>query len=301
MSLPAISLQKLTKHYGASRGVTDLTLNVEKGEVFGFLGPNGAGKTTTIRMLMDFIRPSSGTAQVLGFDSQKESTQIHKRVGFLAGDMEMDPRMTGKQYLEYVANLRGGVAWSTIQSLIDRLECETEKKIGKLSRGNKQKIALVSALMDDPDVLILDEPTSGLDPLMQQEFNTIIAEHRAKGKTAFVSSHVLSEVEQICDRIGFIREGKLIDVKPLRELTRQPFKDVSALFTTKPKKSDFESIAGINDLKIDGKKLQCKISGDITPIVRALGAYKLADLTIHDANLEDIFISMYEGSETENA
>lgn len=301
MAVPAISLSKLTKRYGSSRGVTDLTLKVEKGEVFGFLGPNGAGKTTTIRMLMDFIRPTSGTAKVLGLDCQKDPTQIHKRVGFLAGDMEMDPRMTGRQYLEYVGNLRGGVAWSKTQKLIDRLECETEKKIGKLSRGNKQKIALVSALMDDPDLLILDEPTSGLDPLMQQEFNEIISEHRAKGKTAFVSSHVLSEVEQICDRIGFIREGELVDVKPLKELTKQSFKDVIAVFSAKPKKADFERVAGVSNIEVSGKRINLKVSGDLTPLIKALAKHKLTDLTIHEANLEDIFMSMYENTEAKDA
>jgi len=301
MAVPAISIQKLTKRYGTSRGVDDISLKVEKGEVFGFLGPNGAGKTTTIRMLMDFIRPSSGTAKVLGLDCQKEPTQIHKRVGFLAGDMEMDPRMTGRQYLEYVSNIRGGVPWSKVQVLIDRLQCETERKIGKLSRGNKQKIALVSALMDDPDVLILDEPTSGLDPLMQQEFNTIIHEHRKKGKTAFVSSHDLSEVEQICDRIGFIREGKLIAVEPLKALTKQTFKNVRVSFAAKPKPSDFSKLANASDVVVKDKTVTLKLKGDVTPLIKELGKHKLKDVTMQDANLEEIFMTMYEDLEVQDA
>lgn len=301
MAVPAISLSKLTKRYGSSRGVTDLTLKVEKGEVFGFLGPNGAGKTTTIRMLMDFIRPTSGTAKVLGLDCQKDPTQIHKRVGFLAGDMEMDPRLTGRQYLEYVANLRGGVAWSKIQVLIDRLQCETERKIGKLSRGNKQKVALISALMDDPDVLILDEPTSGLDPIMQSEFNTIIREHRAKGKTAFVSSHDLSEVEQICDRIGFIRDGALVAVQPLKVLTKQSFKRVSVTFPAKPNKAEFENIKDVSSVEISGKTAHMQLRGDISPLIKVLSTLKLKDLTIQDANLEDIFMEFYESKESDDA
>lgn len=294
MAVPAISLSHLTKRYGSSRGVDDISLKVEKGEVFGFLGPNGAGKTTTIRMLMDFIRPSSGTAKVLGLDAQKEPTQIHRRVGFLAGDMEMDPRMTGRQYLEYISNLRGGVPWSKVQTLIDRLQCETERKIGKLSRGNKQKIALISALMDEPDVLILDEPTSGLDPIMQSEFNQIIREHRKKGKTAFISSHDLSEVEQICDRIGFIREGKLVSVQPLKALTRQAFKKVTATFTAAVTAKEFDKVKGVSDVNINGKIVTMKLAGDVTPLVKALSKHKLKDLTIQDANLEDIFMSLYE-------
>lgn len=297
MAVPAISLSKLTKRYGNNRGVTEVSLKAEKGEVFGFLGPNGAGKTTTIRMLMDFIRPTSGTAKVLGLDCQKEPTQIHKRVGFLAGDMEMDPRLTGRQYLEYIANLRGGVPWSKIQVLIDRLQCETERKIGKLSRGNKQKIALVSALMDEPDVLILDEPTSGLDPLMQQEFNSIIHEHRRKGKTAFISSHDLSEVEQICDRIGFIREGQLIAVEPLKALTKQTFKKVQVVFATKPKATDFSKLKNVSDVLVSGKTMTLKLKGDVTPLIKELGKHRLTDVNMQDANLEEIFMTMYEDVE----
>lgn len=301
MAVPAISLSKLTKRYGNSRGVEDITLKVEKGEVFGFLGPNGAGKTTTIRMLMDFIRPTSGTAKVLGLDCQKDPTQIHRRVGFLAGDMEMDPRMTGRQYLEYISNLRGGVPWSKVQALIDRLQCETERKIGKLSRGNKQKVALISALMDEPDVLILDEPTSGLDPIMQSEFNAIIREHRKQGKTAFISSHDLSEVEQICDRIGFIREGQLMSVQPLKVLTRQAFKKVSATFTSSITANDFEKIKDVSDVTVSGKVLTLRLAGDVTPLVKELSKHKMTDLTIQDANLEDIFMSLYEKPGVNNA
>jgi ABC-2 type transport system ATP-binding protein len=300
MAVPAISLSKLTKRYGASRGVSDIDLRVEKGEVFGFLGPNGAGKTTTIRMLMDFIRPSSGEAKVLGLDCQQQPTQIHKRVGFLAGDMEMDPRLTGRQYLEYVSNLRGGVPWSKTQVLIDRLQCETDRKIGKLSRGNKQKVALVSALMDNPEVLILDEPTSGLDPIMQSEFNAIIREHRAKGKTAFISSHDLSEVEQICDRIGFIREGQLIAVQPLKELTKQAFKRVSVTLIGKPSKAEFQKIKDVTSVSITNQTIHLKLQGDVNPLLKVLSQHKIKDLSIQDANLDDIFMSFYESEEAAN-
>lgn len=300
MATSAISLQNLTKRYGSSRGVDDISLKVEKGEIFGFLGPNGAGKTTTIRMLMDFIRPSSGSAKILGLDCQNEPTQIHKRVGFLAGDMEMDPRLTGQQYLEYVSSLRGGVPWSKTKVLIDRLQCETDRKIGKLSRGNKQKIALVSALMDNPEVLILDEPTSGLDPIMQSEFNTIIREHRAKGKTAFISSHDLSEVQQICDRIGFIREGKLIAVQPLKELTKQAFKRVSLTLSAKPNKAEFEKIKDVTSVSIVKNTVHLQLRGDVNPLLKALSKHTIKDLTIQDANLEDIFMSFYEGEEDKN-
>ena len=207
MSVPALSFDHVSKKYGSSRGVQKLNFKVDQGEVFGFLGPNGAGKTTTIRMILDFIHTTQGSIKVLGLDSHNEAVAIHKRVGYLSGDMEMDRRLTGRQYLEFVANVRGNVAWSEVQKLVDRLECQTDKKIAYLSRGNKQKIGLVAALMHNPDLLILDEPTSGLDPLIQAEFQKIIREHRAQGKTAFISSHVMSEVEEVCDHIGFIREG----------------------------------------------------------------------------------------------
>lgn len=294
MPVAAIELKNLTKKYGPARGVTDINLTVNPGEVFGFIGPNGAGKSTTIRMMLDFIRPTSGEISVLGMHSKRNAVEIHKRVGYIAGDMALDTRLTGRQYLEYMANLHGGVPWSSIQKLADRLQCEPEKRISSLSRGNRQKIALVGALMHNPDVLILDEPTSGLDPLMQAEFAKLIAEHTAKGKTAFISSHVLSEVQELCDRVGFIKEGKLIDVKPLKELLAQSYRVVTVTLTRKASPAMLKDVKNVSNIKVDGKVLTCHVNGDFTALVKKLSAYNIADLLVVEPNLEELFMGMYE-------
>lgn len=296
MAVPAISLKQLSKKYGSSRGVEDLNLEVQKGEIFGFLGPNGAGKTTTIRLLLDSIRPTSGQALVLGLDSHKNATDIHARVGYLASDMEMDRKLTGRQYLEYVANLRGNVPWSSIQKLIDRLECQVDKKISTLSRGNKQKIGLVAALMHDPDVLIFDEPTSGLDPLIQQEFQKIVRELRRRGKTIFISSHVLGEIQEICDHVGFIREGRLVDVQPLASLRRKAFKNVRVSLS-RSKANALAGLKGVEGLHVTKTTVQCKFHGNYQQLMEALSKLPVKDVTIEEASLEDLFFHYYEAKE----
>lgn len=294
MAVPAIKIENLTKNYGPARGVADINLTVKQGEVFGFIGPNGAGKSTTIRMLLDFIRPSSGTISVLGMNSKKDALAIHKRVGYVAGDMALDNRLTGRQYLEYIANLHGTVPWSTIKKLADRLQCETDKRISNLSRGNRQKIALVSALMHNPDLLILDEPTSGLDPLMQAEFGKLIAEHTAQGKTAFISSHVLSEVQELCDRIGFIKEGKLLNVRSLNELLAESHRSVTVTLSRKATPSMLKGIKNVSSIKVDGKVLTFNVTGDFTALLKKLSAYTVKDLLVVEPNLEELFMGLYE-------
>jgi ABC-2 type transport system ATP-binding protein len=299
MPVPAVTLTSLTKNYGGSRGVEDVNLRVEQGQVFGFLGPNGAGKTTTIRLLLDFIRPSSGTAQIFGMDSHHDAVAIHKRVGYLSGEMAMDNRLSGRQYLEYTANLRGGVPWSTVQKLIDRLQCETDKKIGYLSRGNKQKVGLVATLMHEPDLLILDEPTSGLDPLIQAEFQTLLREHRAKGKTTFISSHVLGEVQEICDHVGFIREGQLVDVQPLQTLMRRSFKKVRVVLV-RPKAKLFDNVKGVTDVQVDGREVTCKVIDNFNALLQALSKVSVKDIAIEEASLEDLFLHYYQSQASQN-
>ncbi|MEI7683246.1 MAG: ABC transporter ATP-binding protein [Candidatus Saccharibacteria bacterium] len=295
MAVPAIQFNHVSKHWGSSVGVSDLNLSVPQGVVFGFLGPNGAGKTTTIRMMMDFIRSSEGSIKILGLDSKTDSVAIHNRIGYLSGDMEMDRRLTGKQYLEYVANLRGNVPWATIQKLIERLDCQTDKKLAYLSRGNKQKIGLVAALMHNPDLLILDEPTSGLDPLIQQEFKKIIAEYRAKGKTSFISSHVLSEIQETCDTVGFIREGKLVDVQPLKSLQQKSLRKVRATLS-KPKPTALRGIKGIHDLKVSGRVVTCDVTENFEGLLTALAKLQVKDIVIEEASLDDLFMHYYVGS-----
>src|SRR3989344_4975975 len=199
---PVIKLNKVTKMYGSSRGVENVSLSVKKGEIFGFLGPNGAGKTTTISLIVDLIRPTSGSIKIFGLDSVENSQEIRQRIGFLAGDFTLDDGLSGWQQLEYFGNLRGNFDKQYVRELAERLACNLNKKFKTLSKGNKQKVGLISALMHKPELLIFDEPTSGLDPLVQEEFHAIIREHQAKGGTAFISSHLLSEIQEICDVVG---------------------------------------------------------------------------------------------------
>lgn len=211
---PAIEIKNLTKYYDKLHGIDDITLEVRKGEIFGFLGPNGAGKSTTINTILDILRPKSGTISILGV-SHRDVKKSHRLLGYLATDMETDPSLTGKQYLSFAASLQGDVDKAHVNELATRLKADLSIRIRHLSRGNRQKIGLIAALMHNPEVLILDEPTSGLDPLIQSEFYTILREHQQAGKTTFMSSHVLSEVQEVCNRVGFIKDGKLVQVSDL--------------------------------------------------------------------------------------
>ena len=211
MSEGIIHTEGLTKSYGKNRGVIDVSLDVRPGEVFGFLGPNGAGKTTTIRTLLDFIRPNSGVAKVFGMDAHRQSREIRRRIGYLPGDLALYEKLKGAEMLRYMGNLRGGVEWDHVRELAERLHSDLSRPIRTLSQGNRQKIGLIQALMHKPELLILDEPTNGLDPLIQQVFYRLISE--VEGQTVFLSSHNLPEVERVCDRVGIIREGRLIAVE----------------------------------------------------------------------------------------
>lgn len=274
-------------------------MTVHKGEVFGFLGPNGAGKSTTINTVLDILRPSEGTIRVLGLDHHKHAKQVHARIGFLSGDMETDPSLTGKQYLTYVANLRGGVKWPKIQELATRLKADLSVRIKHLSRGNKQKIGLIAALMHDPDLLIFDEPTSGLDPLMQAEFAAIVREHKERGKTAFISSHVLSEVQSICDRVGFIREGKLVNVSTIDELLARAPRHVTANFKNNPPESSLQQLQGAENFKRDGNVVSFLFKGDVNQLINLLNQHSLASLQITETDLEELFMSYYRNERHE--
>jgi ABC-2 type transport system ATP-binding protein len=210
---PAVETSGLTKYYGKHRGVVGLDLEVRAGEVFGFLGPNGAGKTTTIRLLLDLLRPSSGSATVLGRDARRCGVEMRRQVGFTPGELALFPKLTGHETLRFLANLRGDVEWAYVDELVERLGAELDQKVRELSTGNKRKLSLIQAFMHRPALLILDEPTAGLDPLMQNEFNRLIADVRERGQTVFLSSHVLPEVRQLCDRVAFVRRGELVAVE----------------------------------------------------------------------------------------
>lgn len=300
-SLPAIELKNVTKFYGKSRGVENISLSIRQGEVFGFLGPNGAGKSTTINIILDLLRADHGTIQVLGADARQHPVGVHKKIGFLSGDMTTDPSLTGAQYLKFAAHLHGGVSEQKVKTLVKRLQCETGKKIKHLSRGNRQKIGLIAALMHDPDVLILDEPTSGLDPLIQDEFYAIIREHKERGKTTFMSSHVLSEVQASCDRVGFIREGTLIHVNSLDKLMEQASRHVLAVYRETVPKSRFNTLDGVSHLKIQGNRCNFTFRGDYNELVRVLGTKPMTDLQISEPSLDELFMEYYRGEENEEA
>lgn len=293
---PVIKLDKLTKLYGSSVGIKNVSLEVPAGSVFGFLGPNGAGKTTTISMLVDLIRPTSGQANVFGLDAQSHTVDIKRRTGYLSGDMALDGGLTGWQQLEFFAGLRGGVPKKRIQILAQRLNSNLNKKIKTLSRGNRQKVGLISALMHDPELLILDEPTSGLDPLIQAEFNKIINERKASGQTTFLSSHVLSEVQEICDQAAFIKEGKLIAVRQMNDIAQTLPKRVVISGAPASLKTDLKALAGAKVTAASQQRLEVTFDGDINGLLKVIAKHKVADATIQEADLETVFLQYYKGT-----
>lgn len=291
---PAILTEKLTKHYGEFPALVDLDLTVQRGEVFGFLGPNGAGKTTMIRTLLDEIRPTSGRASILGMDSHTQSVEIRDHIGYLPGDLAMYPRLTGKDTLTYFANLRGGVDWSHVDQLADRLDADLSKKIGDLSTGNRQKIGLIQAFMNRPQVVIMDEPSTGLDPLVQREFQTMLREVAALGNTVFLSSHTLSEVQRVSDRVAIIRHGKLVAVETVHALRSKGMRKVEFELDTAPDPAVFQAVTGVRDVAIHGHTATVTFDGKIEGLLSAVaGRYEVIDISTADADLEEIFLTYY--------
>jgi ABC-2 type transport system ATP-binding protein len=291
---PVIEIKNLTKMYGNAVGVKNITLDVMPGSIFGFLGSNGAGKTTTISTMVDLLRPTHGGISIFGQDSVRDSLEIRKRIGYLAGDFALDKGLTGWQQLEYFGNLRGNYNKKYVRELAERLNCKLSKKFKTLSRGNKQKVGLISALMHDPELLILDEPTSGLDPLIQAEFNKILLERKKRGRTAFVSSHVLSEVQEVCDQVAFIRDGSLVAVKAMDEIASGLPKQLLISSHDKELPAKLRKLTGIHDLKqLDGT-ISCTFEGDINKLMALLAKCQLTSATIQDADLETVFMKYYE-------
>jgi ABC-2 type transport system ATP-binding protein len=289
----AIQTHKLSKKYGPNRGILDLDLEIQAGEIFGFLGPNGAGKSTTIATLMDFIRPTSGSAEIFGLDTRKDSVAIKQRIGYLSGDLRLYDKMTGRQLLQYLGELQGGVQQSRVDELSRRLDAVLDRPFGELSRGNKQKIGLVQALMHDPDLLVLDEPTSGLDPLIQIEFYNLLHEFKAKGGTVFMSSHVMPEVQRVCDRVGIVRDARLVAVESLETIRKQALRQLEIHFATAPNLAEFQKLKGIKDLRLDGKILHCKIGGSVDELVKTAAKYQVNDIISHEPDLEEVFLTFY--------
>src|SRR4051794_15642309 len=288
-----IQTEKLTKSYGAHRGVIDIDLEVDEGEAFGFLGPNGAGKTTTIRTLLDHIRPTSGRALVFGIDTTVDPVEIHRRIGYLPGEFTLYDKLTGGQTIDYFANLRGGVDAAYQADLIRRLDIDTSRRFKEYSKGNKQKIGLILALQHRPDLLVLDEPTSGLDPLVQQTFFEVIREAKAEGRTVFLSSHILGEVEKTCDRVAIIREGRLVKVDRVEALRDLAHHQVELRFTGDVPVGAFAALPGVSDVSSEENVLRMRVSGSITPVVREAANYELLDFVSREPSLEETFLAEY--------
>lgn len=291
---PAIRCSGLTKDYGRDRGVFDLDLTVQRGEVFGFIGPNGAGKTTTIRLLMDLIRPDRGSASVFEFDCQVESLAVKRLVGYLPGEMPTFPRVTAGYVIGLIAGLRGSVDAGRVSALAERLDLDLSLRYEDLSHGNRQKVGLVQAFMHQPELLILDEPTLGLDPLMQRRFRQLVDESVAAGATVFLSSHVLSEVEQICDRIALIRGGRLVRVGTLEELRGMRVHQISAVFRGTLLAADVGALPGVGDVRIEDHHLTCSVGGPVSPLLEALVDAQVVEVDSRELSLEEVFISEYE-------
>jgi ABC-2 type transport system ATP-binding protein len=288
-----IQTEKLTKSYGPHRGIIDVDLTVEQGEVFGFLGPNGAGKTTAIRTIIDLIRPTSGKAFVFGIDSTVDPVAIHRRIGYLPGEFSLYDRLTGSQTLTYFANLRGGVDAAYQQSLIERFDLDPSRRFKELSKGNKQKVGLVAALQHRPELLLLDEPTSGLDPLVQQTFFAVLRETVAEAHTVFLSSHVLSEVEKSCDRVAIIRDGRLVRVDRVEALRDLAHHQVELRFAGPVPTEAFEKVEGVSEVTSEDHILRMKVTGGIAPVVQAAARYELLDFVSREPSLEETFLAEY--------
>jgi ABC-2 type transport system ATP-binding protein len=290
-----VQVEGLTKRYGASRGVEDVTFELRDGEVFGFLGPNGAGKTTTIRTVMGLLHPTTGRALVGGLDCWTQAPEVKRLVGYLPGEFSFDPGLTGAQILTYLANLRGGVDHAYLTQLVERLELDPSKRFREYSRGNKQKVGLAQAFMGKPRLLILDEPTSGLDPLNQQEFYKLVAEVRADGRSVFLSSHILPEVEHTCDRVGIIREGRLVKVGGVNELRDLRQRVLEAQFSGAAQATWFSALPGVISVTTDEPNTaRITLTGDMADALRVAVEHGALNVTTHEPSLEDIFLRFYE-------
>ena len=289
-----IKIERFHKNYGPNPAVEDLTLMVEKGEVFGFLGPNGAGKSTTIRSLLNFLTPSDGKISIFGLDSVKNSVEIKKHIGYLPGDISLYGSMSGLQLIKYLTRLGRNTDWNYVEILASRLQISLDTRIGTLSRGNKQKIGLIQAFMHQPDLLILDEPTSGLDPLMKQIFFEMVLEMKDMGNTIFISSHDLNEVQTICDKAAFIKSGKLIGIENIKEDFDFSMRRYTATFDQPVNPKEFTNISSVSDIAQNENKLTVTVSGNVSEFLSKLSDLHPVDLSEEDTSLEDIFMKYYK-------
>jgi ABC-type multidrug transport system ATPase subunit len=293
-SASAVETERLTKDYGAGRGIFDLDLVVSRGEIFGYLGPNGAGKTTTIKLLMGLIRATKGSARIFGLDCDRQAVEVKREVGYVPGELPQFGGWRGSEIVTYVAGLRGEVEDAHVAELAVRLSLDLGRRYREYSHGNKQKLALVLAFMHRPRLLVLDEPTIGLDPLHQQVFYALVREAHAAGATVFLSSHVLSEVEHVCHRVGIVREGHLATVAPLEELAGIRAHRVEIVFAEDPPVDRLRMVEGLEQLAVNGRRVTGMLRGSFDPLLRAIEGRRVVGLTSREPTLEEVFLSYYE-------
>ena len=289
--MAVIHCERLTKRYGKVDALHELTLDVEASEVLGFLGPNGAGKTTTIRLLLGLIRPTSGRAELFGLDAQRDAIAIHKRLAYVPGDTALWPSLTGEETLHFFAEMHGSVDDAYRAELIEVFDFDPTKKARAYSKGNRQKIALIAALASRADLLVFDEPTSGLDPLMEQKFRGCMAEAKQRGQTVFLSSHILSEVEAVSDRIAILREGVLVESGTMDQLRIASALSVEIAFAVKP--PALSRVAGVTKVTVDGKRVYCQVTGPMQPLLTAIAKHKVVELISREPSLEELFLAHY--------
>jgi ABC-2 type transport system ATP-binding protein len=293
-----VDAELLTKYYGRTRGIEELSFRLEPGEVFGFLGPNGAGKSTTIRTMLDLIRPTSGRIRVFGLDPRADGPAVRALIGYVPGEFGLYERLTGREYLDTFASLRGGVDRQAIDELTDRLQVDPGRRIRELSHGNKQKIGLVQAFMHRPDLLVLDEPTSGLDPLVQQTFFRLIEESRDRGATVFLCSHVLPEVERVCDRVAIIRAGRLVEVSDIGALKAAAVRRIELHFDRPVPPSAFDSLGSVVSVEGHGDVLLITARGPLDEVIKEAARHTVVNVASHEPSLEEIFLDIYRDGGT---
>jgi ABC-2 type transport system ATP-binding protein len=293
--MSAISAAGLSKRYGDTLALDGLDLTVDEGEVYGYLGPNGAGKTTTIRLLLGLHRPSGGQAELFGLDAWSDPVTAHRRIAYVAGEPFLWPALTSAETFEFLARLHGGTDAAYRDVLVNRFQLDTRKKIRALSKGNRQKVQLIAALATRADLLLLDEPTSGLDPLMEMVFRECVMEAKERGQGVFLSSHILSEVEAVCDRVGILRAGKLVDQGTLKELRHLAVQTVEITFTGPA--PTLARLPGVTVASAGANALRFEVSGSIGPLIAALADHPVATLTSREPSLEEIFLHHYDGSD----
>jgi len=290
---PVIAASGLSKDYGSGRGLFGLDMEVGAGEIFGFLGPNGAGKSTTMRLLLDLIRPTSGSARVLGLDTRADSVEIRRRIGFLPGDLALYPKLTGRAVLDYLAQLRGGVDPQVRNGLAERFDADLDRPVRQLSTGNRQKLGLIQAFMHEPELLILDEPIAGLDPLVQQSFHELLREVSAEGRTVFLSSHTLSEVERVTQRLAILRRGRLVVVDSLENLRKVAVQRIEIEFGEHVPAKEFRALPGVKEVEATELSLTVSFEGSADAVIKAAAAHEVRAIRPHEDDLEDIFLRYY--------